>query len=480
MSEDDVDEHVWDTDFWATASWRYGKNKWETTLWSAFKKVGLRGDDIALRQEFLLALICLSVVDERRFAMLSEAAAKPDVRALGHIWSAGPVREYCSPRANTDLFWRSVGAAAVRAVASCLQSKYAMSAENLFGDLLESYAAARKGREAQGFFVSRDLSALLVQIAAPKIGEHVHDPCCNGGELLASVISRQRWMGAAPDALTLTGHTFNDASRRLASMNLLVHGVQPHLTGPSDDTVSNTHTGPLPVGDVVLMNPPFNASAWDGPERARPRDWGLGEPPAHNANFGWLQFALESMRDGGRGVVVMPAAAADSENQRENAIRKVLVEQGVISCIIALPTYLFRETTASVHLWVLSRGSAARSEIMFVDATADCGLKAPTRRVIPTAARERIAGVYHRWLSGAQVVPEIGVRAVVSADEVRRSGYRLNPALYVGRRNRSMAIGGADLGSLWQRLGELEREGEALSRELAARLKDWNDADSSR
>src|SRR3546814_12335140 len=85
------------------------------------------------------------------------------------------------------------------------------------------------------------------------------------------------------------------ATRRLALMNLAVHGLHGDLGTTYGDTFSNDQHKTLRA-DYVLANPPFNISDWGGDKLADDPRWAYGIPPKGNANFAWLQHMLARPR----------------------------------------------------------------------------------------------------------------------------------------------------------------------------------------
>lgn len=109
--------------------------------------------------------------------------------------------------------------------------------------------------------------------------------------------------------------------------------------------------------DYVMANPPFNIKDWARNEED-PR-WRFGVPPANNANYAWIQHILYKLAPGGRAGVVMANGSMSSNSNGEGDIRAQIVEADLVSCMVALPTQLFRSTGIPVCLWFFAKDKAA-------------------------------------------------------------------------------------------------------------------------
>src|SRR5699024_2193345 len=112
--------------------------------------------------------------------------------------------------------------------------------------------------------------------------------------------------------------------------------------------------------DYVMANPPFNIKDWHRAE-ADPR-WVYGVPPKNNANYAWIQHILSKLAPGGQAGVVMANGSMSSNSGGEGEIRARIVEADMVSCMVALPTQLFRSTGIPVCLWFFAKDKSAGSK----------------------------------------------------------------------------------------------------------------------
>ncbi|GAA4787109.1 N-6 DNA methylase [Streptomyces ziwulingensis] len=296
------------------------------------------------------------------------------------------------------------------------------------------------GKTAGDFFTPRaavDVIARFVSEDGHDV-RHVHDPYVRAGELLAAswdAVSESRRQGRGRGRVEASGAGVGEHPLALAGMNLALHGVSDVALRTGSTAPSNA-TGPGQEQnggyDRVVTNPPFNAKLTGPTDDSR---WRYGPPPRHNANFAWLQYAVTSLKPGGRAAVIMPDIAAFSANPKEQRIRAAMVEDGAVEALIALPPQLFTSTGISVMVWLLRYPTGGCDEVLFIDAGR---LGTPVSRVRQELApqdSQRVLAEYRRWLAdraeGRSFSGAEGLSEAASLDRIRDQGHLLSPALYV-------------------------------------------------
>ncbi|WP_405508080.1 N-6 DNA methylase [Streptomyces cyaneofuscatus] len=354
--------------------------------------------------------------------------------------------------------------------------------EDVFGLILDAYeqqAALGSGE----FFTPRAVVRLMTRLACSEFGpgrpQSVYDPFARDGGFLieaaaaCSVDEEGRPLGKA---VRIHGETRLVDTWRLATMNLLLHGVSPALalrrTEPWNDGRGGT---PKASYDIVLTNPPFNMSD-PGREQRLGGQWAYGAPPLDNDNFAYVQHCLAMLGDGGRAGIIMPNKAGNSGHPAERIIRRNLVEAGIVDCVIALPAHLFTGTAVPVSVWLLRHPADPCETTLFLDAR-HMGAKDGPRRVLGPQDAESLLDAYRAHREGEGAAP--GSRttaeerrvpgAVVSREGLRRSGYSLNPLDHVERRRNEGDGPASGRTSAWGRLSRAE-ERLAAAEEAAARL----------
>ena len=197
---------------------------------------------------------------------------------------------------------------------------------------------------------------LLVEMLRPYKGR-VFDPCCGtGGMFVQSEQFIKEHQGKIND-ISIYGQESNQTTWRLAKMNLAIRGIESSQVKWNNEGSFLKNAHPDLKADYIIANPPFNDSSWSQALLKGDGSWRYGLPPAGNANFAWIQhFIYHLTPEGGRAGFVMAKGALTSKSSNEDKIRKNMVEDHLIDCIVNLPAKLFLNTQIPASLWFLTRG----------------------------------------------------------------------------------------------------------------------------
>jgi type I restriction enzyme M protein len=319
----------------------------------------------------------------------------------------------------------------------------ASKARDLLGEVyeyfLEKFASA-EGKRGGEFYTPASVVRVLVEVLEPTHGR-VYDPCCGSGGMFVQTEKFIEAHGNKPQAVSVYGQELNERTWRMAKMNLAIHGIGANL-GPvwGDTFARDLH--PDVKADFVLANPPFNIKDWARNENDG--RWRFGVPPAGNANYAWIQHILSHLAPGGQAGVVMANGSMSTNSGGEGQIRAQIVEADLVSCVVSLPTQLFRSTGIPVCLWFFAKdkeagkqGSIDRTgEVLFIDARNLGYMIDRAERSFTDADIAEIAGTYHAWRGTPSAtkpyVDEPGYCGSVDLETIRKSIYALTPGRYVG------------------------------------------------
>ncbi|MDT0618314.1 class I SAM-dependent DNA methyltransferase [Salinisphaera sp. P385] len=322
---------------------------------------------------------------------------------------------------------------------------------DIFGEVYEYFLgefARAEGAQAGEFYTPKSVVNLLVELLAPFRGK-IYDPCCgSGGMFVQSAQFKEahaRKLGKKGD-LPIYGQEMMAATRRLAKMNLAVHGLGDSDLGETYGSTFNNDQHPKLRADYILANPPFNISNWGGDKLTEDPRWTYGIPPKNNANYAWLQHMLARLSTHGRAGIVLANGSMTTNTSGEGQIRKMMIAADVVECMVALPGQLFSNTQIPVCLWFLTKDKKAgvngaidrTGQTLFIDARKMGSLQL-SRTMIGFSDEEihRIAQTYHRW-RGTEFVDdgehedEPGFCKSADYAEIEKHGFVLTPGRYVG------------------------------------------------
>jgi len=255
--------------------------------------------------------------------------------------------------------------------------------------------AQAEGKLGGEFFTPRSIVRLLVEMLEPYEGR-VYDPCCGSAGMFVQSESFVEAHGGQKTDISIFGQESNPTTWRLAHMNLAIRGIEANLgSQPADSFLRDLH--PDLKADYVLANPPFNISDWSGKLLENDVRWRYGTPPTGNANYAWIQHFIHHLappngHGGGVAGFVMSNGSLSSGSGGEGDIRRKIVEDDLVDCIVALPAQLFLTTGIPACLWFMTRdktgrnlkqgGRDRRGETLFIDARKLGTMQTRTLRVL--------------------------------------------------------------------------------------------------
>jgi type I restriction enzyme M protein len=312
-------------------------------------------------------------------------------------------------------------------------------ARDVLGEVYEYFLgkfAAAEGKRGGEFYTPPSVVRVLVEVLEPHEGR-VYDPCCGSGGMFVQAEKFLAAHGANPQAISVYGQELNERTWRMAKMNLAVHGLTAQLGARWQDTFSRDLHPDIEM-DYVLANPPFNIKDWARSEEDS--RWKFGVPPAGNANYAWIQHILSKLAPQGSAGVVMANGTMSSNSGGEGEIRARLVEADLVSCMVALPTQLFRSTGIPVCVWFFAKSKGERAgEVLFIDARNLGHMVDRAERALSDEDIAKVAETYHAWRGSAAVVTTDdayedvpGFCRSASLAEIKEAGYALTPGRYVG------------------------------------------------
>src|SRR5258708_3700398 len=406
------------------------------TLWKAANK--LRGSVSAGQyKDVILGLVFLNHAAQAQWKSLADNAKSPNIgrlvdEAMGAVMTADPALAGTLPQLYHNVDQHRLGELVDLLGDARFGGQGSTRARDLMGEVYEYFLgnfARAEGRRGGEFFTPPSLVRLIVEVLEPWRGR-VDDPGCGAGGMFVQTESFIADRDGDPKDVSIYGQENVEETWRMAKLNLAVHGIDGTGLVRGDTFVADLHAGVQM--DYVMANPPFNIKDWARDERD-PR-WCFGIPPAGNANFAWIQHILSKLAPGGKAGVVMANGSMSSKAGGEGDIRARIVDADLVSCMVALPTQLFRSTGIPVCVWFFETAKADRSgQVLFIDARGLGHLVDRAERELTNEQIVRIGDTYHGWLANDVVYQDVpGFCASATLDDIRAAGYVLTPGRYVG------------------------------------------------
>lgn len=254
---------------------------------------------------------------------------------------------------------------------------------DIFGEIYEYFLGKFALAEGQGggeFFTPSTVVSYMVEVLAPTEGK-ILDPACGSGGMFvqtAHYIERHKAKGNQIN-LRAYGVEKTGATVKLARMNLVLNNVRGTIT--EANSYYRDPYNSFGNFDYVMANPPFNVDEveLDG-VKDQPRFNTYGVPQnktkskkkdaketVPNANYLWINQFATALNEHGRAALVMANSASDAGNS-EKDIRMRLIESGIISQMVTLPSNMFTSVTLPATLWFFNRAKEKKDEILFIDA----------------------------------------------------------------------------------------------------------------
>lgn len=262
---------------------------------------------------------------------------------------------------------------------------------DIFGEIYEYFLgnfALAEGKDGGTFYTPATVVRYMVEVLDPQPGEKKFlDPACGSGGMF---VQAARYMHShnASEAEQMKFRCYGVEKEpdtvKLAKMNLLLNNVRGDIT-EANSFYSDPYNA-FGAFDYVMANPPFNVDEVVFSKVAEDQRFSTYGVPRNksksakkdsdkketvpNANYLWIGYFATALNEQGKAALVMANSASDASGS-EYEIRKKLVNEGIISQMVTLPSNMFSSVTLPATLWFFDKNKPntdKRNEILFIDA----------------------------------------------------------------------------------------------------------------
>jgi type I restriction enzyme M protein len=273
------------------------------------------------------------------------------------------------------------------------------------GDLYEYLLSKLTTAGINGQFrTPRHIIRFMVELLEPKPTETIGDPACGTAGFLVGVMQYLLETHTSPKGKLKSengeiiytgdllepyrhhiqsgmfhGFDFDATMLRIASMNLMLHGVDnPDIH--YQDTLSNSFPEKFPKQassgfDVILANPPFKGSLDEGDVHPTLTQ----AVKTKKTELLFVTLILRMLKKGGRSATIVPDGVLFGSSKAHTALRKMLVKDNQLEAVISLPSGVFKPYAGVSTAILVFTKSGKTDHVFFYDVEAD-GLSLDDKR----------------------------------------------------------------------------------------------------
>ena len=252
---------------------------------------------------------------------------------------------------------------------------------SIFEYLIKDYNTAGGGKYAEYYTphaIATIMARLLVGDETDLHSQECYDPSAGTGTLLMA-LSHQ----IGEDRCTIFSQDISQRSNKMLKLNLLLNGLVSSLDYAiqGDTLVAPYHKSDdrqsLRQFDFVVSNPPFKMDFSGTREKiaAQPARFWAGVPniPAKKKEAMaiytcFIQHVINSLKDTGKGAIVIPTGFITAKSGIEKKILKRIVDERLVYGCVSMPSNVFANTGTNVSVLFFDK-SASADKVVLIDAS---------------------------------------------------------------------------------------------------------------
>lgn len=253
----------------------------------------------------------------------------------------------------------------------------------IFEYLIKDYNTAGGGKYAEYYTphsIATIMARLLVGNAKDLHNIECYDPSAGTGTLLMALAHQ-----VGEDKCTIYSQDISQRSNKMLKLNLLLNNLVLSLDKViQGDTLVNPYHksndgNSLRKFDYVVSNPPFKMDFSDTREKIAlqtQRFWaGVPNVPAKKKESMaiytcFIQHVINSLKDSGKGAIVVPTGFITVKSGIENKILKKIVDEKIVSGVVSMPSNVFATTGTNVSVIFFDKSKKDENvRVILIDAS---------------------------------------------------------------------------------------------------------------
>lgn len=330
-----------------------------------------------------------------------------------------------------------------------------------FGDAYEflmGMYASNAGKSGGEYFTPQEVSELLTRLTV--VGKtqvnKVYDPACGSGSLL---LKFAKILGKENVRQGFYGQEINLTTYNLCRINMFLHDIDfdKFNIACEDTLISPQHWDDEPF-EAIVSNPPYSTK-WAGDDNPLLINDTRFSPagvlaPKSKADLAFVMHSLSWLSTNGTAAIVC-FPGIFYRGGAEQKIRKYLVDNNFIDCIIQLPDNLFFGTSIATCIMVLKK-SKNENATLFIDATAECKKVTNNNKL----RDKNIENILKMFTDRADIAHKA---RLVQNSEIAENDYNLSVSTYIEKEDTRQAI---DIKALNKEIAEIVAREQFLREEI--------------
>mgnify|MGYP001616712317 CR=1 FL=1 len=326
--------------------------------------------------------------------------------------------------------------------------KLNLKSKDILGHVYEYFLgefALAEGKKGGQYYTPKAIVTLITEMLQPYKGR-VYDPAMGTGGFFVSSEkfieehAREKHYNPAEQKkkISIYGQESNPTTWRLAAMNMSIRAIDFNFGKKNADSFLDDQHPDLRA-DFIMTNPPFNMKEWWHERLADDVRWKYGTPPQGNANFAWMQHMIHHLSETGSMALLLANGSMSSNTNSEGDIRKNILKNDLIECMVALPGQLFTNTQIPACVWFITKDKSAKGEkrnrkeeVLFIDARNKGYMKDRVLRDFSGQDIKDISEVFHNWQKGQDYENKLGFCFSAKLEDIEKHDFILTPGRYVG------------------------------------------------